>query len=145
MAATATVAKPATPKAIRSTPVATVADVAVAEVPSIKFVRPQITTVLKPANDALAFPVCRSEKERGSLIEELTQFRFDLVRKEIDSGYSASELHRANNMAWDFMQVDGMTFQDAIKKAAEIVTNTQMAACEAAYVDVMALFERISK
>jgi len=53
-------------------------------------------------------------------------------------------LTRINNMAWEFMQVDGMAFDDAITLAAEIVVHGKVAACEAAYADVRALWQRIS-
>jgi hypothetical protein len=77
--------------------------------------------------------------------EALKQFRFDLVRQEIEDGHPADELHRVNNMAWEFMQVDGMAFDEAIKLAGEIVAHAQIAACEAAYIDVMALFKKVSQ
>lgn len=76
-------------------------------------------------------------------LETLKQFRFDLVQQEIEDGHPADELHRVNNMAWEFMQADGMSFADAMKLASEITISTQVAACEAAYVDVMALFRRL--
>ena len=44
-------------------------------------------------------------------------------------------------MAWEFMQVDGVAFDEAITKAAQIVAKCEAAACEAAYVDVMKLFK----
>ena len=75
--------------------------------------------------------------------ELLKQFRFDLIQQEIANGHPAEELHRVNNMAWEFMQADGMAFEAAIQLAGEIVAHGQTAACEAAYADVMALFERI--
>jgi hypothetical protein len=78
-------------------------------------------------------------------LEALKQFRFDLVRQEIEDGHPADELHRVNNMAWEFMQVDGMAFDEAIKLAGEIVAHAQIAACEAAYIDVMALFKKVSQ
>jgi hypothetical protein len=76
-------------------------------------------------------------------LEELKQFRFDLVQQEIEDGHQADELHRVCNMTWEFMQADGMSFTDAMKLASEITISTQVAACEAAYVDVMALFKRL--
>jgi hypothetical protein len=79
-----------------------------------------------------------------SIAESLAQFRFDLVQADIDAGYPVAELHRVNNMAWEFMQVDGMAFKDAITLAAEIVVSGQVAACEAAYCDVMALFQKVT-
>jgi hypothetical protein len=42
------------------------------------------------------------------------------------------------------MQADGMAFEDAITLAAQIVIGGQKAACEAAYIDVMALFKRLT-
>jgi hypothetical protein len=70
-------------------------------------------------------------------------FRLDLVRAEIEAGYPASELHRVNNMAYEFMQADDMGFNDAIKLAAEIIVCGQITACEAAYADVVKLFKKI--
>jgi len=76
-------------------------------------------------------------------LETLKQFRFDLVQIEIEDGYPADELHRVNNMAWELMQTNGMSFDEAIKKAGKIVANCQITACETAYLDVMALFKRM--
>ena len=75
----------------------------------------------------------------------LTQFQFDRVQAEIDAGYPADELHRVNNLAWHFMQTDGIGFDDAIQKAAIIVVSGQAAACEVAYIDVMDLFKRLTQ
>ena len=74
------------------------------------------------------------------LWEALTLFCFDNVQAGIDADYSASDLRRVNNMAWEFMQADGMGFDEAISVAANIVAGTQIAVCEAGYVDVMTLF-----
>lgn len=84
------------------------------------------------------------ERNAKSAKESLALFRFDLVQSDIDAGHDAAELHRTNNMAWQFMQGDGMGFDEAIKLAAGIVADEKIAACEAAYVDVMALFKRIN-
>lgn len=115
--ATATVATPATHRGANRLTVATVAGVAVA----------------KPTNAKPAFDP-----------EVLAQFRFDLVQAEIDAGQPVDELHRVNNMAWEFMQADGMAFEDAIRLAADIVADCQVAACEAAYTDVMAIFLKVT-
>jgi hypothetical protein len=125
--ATATVATPATHDRVKPSTVATiagVAGVAVAKLPKVK-----------NTNSPL--------KEKSSLADTLALFRFDLVQQEIEDGHPADELHRVNNMAWEFMQADGMTFDEAMKRASEITICTQVAACEAAYVDVMALFKRL--
>jgi hypothetical protein len=122
--ATATVATPATHSRAKPPTVATVAGVAVA----------------KPPNNKTAYlPV----KQKAPLADMLALFRFDLVEQEIEDGHPADELHRVNNMAWEFMQADGMAFDEAVKLAGEIVADCQIAACEAAYADVMALFKRM--
>ncbi len=72
-------------------------------------------------------------------------FCFDNVQADIDAGYSASILFRVNNMAWEYMQADGMGFDEAIRMAANIVAGTQIAVCEAGYVDVMTLFTTMRK
>lgn len=124
--ATATVATPATHEQAKSLTVATVAGVAVAKLPKVKNTHSPV-------------------KEKSSLADMLALFRFDLVQQEIEDGLPADELHRVNNMAWEFMQADGMNFNEAIKKAGQIVANCQITACETAYLDVMALFKRMSK
>ena len=122
--ATATVATPATHERVKPSTVASVAGVEVAKLLKVK-------NTDSPA------------KEKSSLADTLALFRFDLVQQEIEDGHPADELHRVCNMAWEFMQADGMNFADAMKLASEITISTQVAACEAAYVDVMALFKRL--
>jgi hypothetical protein len=78
-------------------------------------------------------------------LETLKQFHFDLIQQEITDGHPAEELHRVNNMAWEFIQVEGMAFDEAIKLAGEVVANGNIAACEAAYTDVMALFKKVNQ
>jgi len=75
--------------------------------------------------------------------ENLCQFQFDLIEKEIAAGYSAEKLSRVNNMAWQFMRVDGMAFNEAITLSASIVAGSQLSEREAAYIDVMALFNKL--
>ena len=77
--------------------------------------------------------------------EVLRQFRFDPVEADIAAGHPADYLNRMNNMAWEFMKADGMTFADAIRAATEIVAACEVAACEAAYEDVQALWKRIMR
>lgn len=79
----------------------------------------------------------------NTVMQSLAHFNFDLMQADIDAGYPADELHRINNMAWEFMQVDRMAFDEAIKLAAEIVVFGQVTACEAAYENVQALFNRM--
>ena len=97
-------------------------------------------TVATVAGVAVAKP---KKAETNSMREALALFEFDSIPAEIDAGYPEQELHRVNNMAWEFMQTDQMTFNDAIRLAAEIVVKGKWNACEAAYVDVMALFNRL--
>jgi hypothetical protein len=74
----------------------------------------------------------------------LDQFKFEEVKADIANGHPATDIHRVNNMAWQFMHEDGLSFQDAIIKAAEIVVNCEAAKCEKSYEDVMKLWERIT-
>ncbi len=74
----------------------------------------------------------------------LEQFRFDLIPDAITTGYSIQELERVNNMAWEFMKVDGLPFNEAIRIAAKIVASCDVSACEAAYEDVQTLWNRLS-
>lgn len=85
------------------------------------------------------------ENKAESIKASLRLFRFDLVQSEIDAGHDADELCCINNMAWDFMQTRHMQFGDAIKMAAEIVVDGQIAVYDAICADVMALFKRLNE
>lgn len=80
-------------------------------------------------------------------VEVLEQFQFDLtdedIAADIAAGYPATDIVRVNNMAWEFMQHDRMTFSDAIREAARRVTSYSIMECESAYEDVQALWKRI--
>lgn len=82
-------------------------------------------------------------EETNSLLNKLRPFRFDLVAQEIDAGFDQSELAGVNNMAWEFMKIDGLSFDVAIRLAADIVAHCGVTASEAAYEDVQALWEKI--
>jgi len=137
--ATATPATPATHGTSYRPTVATVAGVAVAKPTNAK-----ITSTQAPANDGagLRQTSTTTQSHRQLNSDTLALFRFDLVQRDIEDGYPAEELTRVNNMAWEFMRVDGMGFDEAIRAAAEIVAHTQIAACEAAYADVMVMFSK---
>jgi hypothetical protein len=115
---------------------ATVAGVAVAKFSNFKNAAFQV-----PAEGLCELSI----KPILSIAEQLALFRFDLVQKDIDSGHPSDEIHRTNNMAWEFMQADGMRFSDAMKIAIEIVISLQVADCEAAYIDPMELINRVTK
>jgi len=85
------------------------------------------------------------QENNQEITKLLDQFQFDLIPDEIESGCSANDVNRLNNMAWEFMQVDGLSFTEAIRLAAEIVIDGRVAACESAYVDVRDLFMRLSE
>lgn len=74
-------------------------------------------------------------------LEVLRQFRFDLIEGKENA---LQEIDRVNNMAWEFMKVDGLLFNEAIKLAAEIVVSCDVSASEAAYEDVQALWKRLT-
>jgi len=104
---------------------------------------PKIATIAeialaKPKNKQTAFTSAVASK---AAYENLEQFRFDLIE---GSAASVQEVERVNNMAWEFMRVDEMTFADAISLAAEIVVSCEVSACEAAYENVQALWHRLS-
>lgn len=79
------------------------------------------------------------------ILEKLRLFRFDLVAQDIEDGYPAVRLERVNNMAWEFMQADGMEFSAALHLAAQIVAECDVAASEAAYEDVRALWRTLTR
>lgn len=89
-------------------------------------------------------PVGAAKSEQtNSLLNKLGLFRFDLIAQEIDAGFDQSELAGVNNMAWEFMKIDGLSFEEAIRMAAEIIAYCGVTVCEAAYEDVQALWEKI--
>lgn len=71
--------------------------------------------------------------------------RFLLKQFDFDACENRPELNRINNMTWEFMQVDGLYFHEALTLAAEIVVHCEVAACEAGYVDARMLWERINR
>jgi hypothetical protein len=89
--------------------------------------------------------VAKPEATKDRILEKLKLFRFDLVAHDIEGGYPAANLERVNNMAWEFMQADGMAFSDALHLAAQVVVECDVAASEAAYEDVRALWRRLTR
>ncbi len=77
-------------------------------------------------------------KPSQSALHQLEFFRFDEFSDTL-------ETERINNMAWEFMQADGMNYADAIRVASEIAAHCRVAACEAAYENVRALWERLQQ
>lgn len=86
----------------------------------------------------------KHEQAAKSFIDRLSLFCFDLPEQEIDAGTNLAELDRINNMAWEFMEVDGLEFSESIKTAQEIVKACQVAACEAAYQSVRELHKKLT-
>ena len=80
-----------------------------------------------------------------SMLSVLKKFQFDQFLIDIKNGHPADDGCRVNNIAWQFMQSEGMDFDEAIKKAAVLVASGKVAACEAAYIDVMDLFKRLTQ
>ncbi|GAC1325842.1 MAG: hypothetical protein NVS2B7_17190 [Herpetosiphon sp.] len=89
--------------------------------------------------------LARPNAAEVGILEKLRLFRFDLVAQDIEGGYPAVRLDRVNNMAWEFMQADGMAFSDALHLAAQVVAECDVAASEQAYEDVRALWRRLTR
>ncbi len=100
---------------------------------------------LRGAPDAVQAAANRLRPHKPLIVEylRLRQFQLDQVKEDIADGYPADELTRVNNMAWEFMEADGMPFDQAIKAAAEIVATCAAVECEKAYVNVLQLWERL--
>jgi hypothetical protein len=96
----------------------------------------------KVAHQLGAFESCgvAVSRNRNRATAQLDRFLLD----ECSADPEASVLARLNNMAFEFMTVDGMEFDEAIRVAAEIVAYCAVAACEASYEDVQALWKRIA-
>lgn len=82
--------------------------------------------------------------EHLKLCAALEQFRFDLVEADIASGAPAAELDRVNNLCWEFMDADGMPFDQALAVAVSIVVTCEPAPCEAGYTDVRQLWRELT-
>jgi hypothetical protein len=132
--ATAIPATPATHGHAIRTPVASVATVAVAKIG--KF-RVQMPTVAKVAGVAVAKP----EYQKSAInMECLAQFQIDDCLNDPE----LQLIDRINDMAWAFMEADGMGFDAAIALAAEITVHGTVAHCESSYVSVRELWQRMT-
>lgn len=92
----------------------------------------------------------RLEKSAIERFEKVRRYKTRSIRSllkkfHFDVEIPHPELNRVNNMAWEFMQVDDMRFQEAMTLAAQIVAHCEIAACEASYVNVKMLWERINQ
>ncbi len=82
--------------------------------------------------------------EHLKLRAALEQFQFDLVEAEIAAGAPAAEIYRTNNLAWRFMEQEGMPFGQAIAVAASIVVACEPAPGESEYTDVRSLWHELT-
>ena len=110
------------------------------EKPCIYAVVPTVPNV--PEKKHISEIDCEAFEERS---DTLAQFQFDRIEAEIGAGHPAVELLRVNNMAWEFMQVDGLDFNTAIRMAAEICVACPPAPGEVAYADVRSLWQKIQQ
>ena len=97
--------------------------------------------IAKIAPVAIAEPNATGDR----ILEKLSLFRFDLLARDIEDRYPAASLDRINNMAWEFMRVDGMEFHAAVHLAGQIVNECDVVASEAAYEDVRTLWRRLTR
>jgi hypothetical protein len=112
---------------------------------------PKIPSGCFVSTDPAPFPNSRLRKsakdQTKPTIEVLDQFQFNLteedIRADIASAYPTTDIVRVNNMAWEFMKADGISFTEAVRVAAEVVANCDVSTCEAAYEDVQALWQRL--
>jgi hypothetical protein len=113
---------------------------------SVKLEKGNIKLIGQPAAVKNAAEIARPYKaELIAYLSGLDQFKFDEAKADITNGHPAPDIHRVNNMAWEFMHQDGLNFEDAITKAAEIVTKCDVAECEKSYEDAMELFRKLKQ
>lgn len=91
-----------------------------------------------------ALPIIRENKAAIIRYMQYEAFRQQLEPFRLDDTPDTPETERINNMAWEFMQEDGMPYAEAIRQAAEIAAKCYAAPCEAAYESVMELWKRIT-
>lgn len=77
------------------------------------------------------------------LHDVLEQFKFDLVEADIAGGASDAELARLNNLTFELIQADGLTFDEAMQIASSIVVTCEPLSCEAGYTDVRSLWREL--
>ncbi|MCM1128424.1 MAG: hypothetical protein NC211_00735 [Alistipes senegalensis] len=85
-------------------------------------------------------------RERKEAIRQFLENErlYQLEPFRLDAAPDTPATEHINNMAWEFMQADGMSYQEAIRVAAEICGKCDVANCEAAYESVRALWRRIT-
>lgn len=86
---------------------------------------------------------------RGNKADVIRYLQYEALRQQLEPFQldvipDTPETERINNMAWEFMQADGMPYAEAIRQAAEIAAKCQVAAGEAAYETVRELWRRIT-
>lgn len=91
-----------------------------------------------------ALPIIRENKAAIIRYMQYEAFRQQLEPFRLDDTPDTPETERINNMAWEFMQAEGMSYAEAIRQAAEIAAKCQVAAGEAAYENVRELWKRIT-
>lgn len=121
--ATAT-ATPATPATHISTERQNVAGVAGVAVANIQLLNSAIDDFLK--------------------YKKFSQSEFDLIINDQEPIDSFEIITRVNNLAWNFMLVDGFKFSEAIKAASKIVIGCPIEKFESSYAEAMNLINRVS-
>lgn len=109
------------------------------EIPAILRFLPQKTVAVPSENRPIATIANRLASD-SDLHKMLSLFCLDDCAIDPEPGL----IDRLNRMAFEFMQHDGISFEAAIKTAADIVVKCGAAVCEASYLDVQALWKRIS-
>lgn len=95
---------------------------------------------LRGRPEAVSVAKVRLKPYKAEIIRHLlSQFQLDRCHDDPE----LELIDRINNMAFEFMQHDAMTFETAIKAAAEIVSQCAIATCEASYEDVRELWKRV--
>jgi hypothetical protein len=92
-----------------------------------------------------SIPIVKPAMVKERILKKLKLFRFGPMAHEIKDGYLVDDLERVNNMAWEFMQIDGMVSSAALHLVAQIVTKCDLVASEAAYEDIRALWDRLTR
>ena len=90
-------------------------------------------------------PVTPQKRIIPKMFDTLALFQFDLMAHDLAAGHSAEQLRRVNNITWRLMTAKGFTFDEAIIAAAEWVIDNEQRQDEAAFVDVLALYNRIKQ
>ena len=103
---------------------------------------PEIGSDFKEVPTVPAVPMQEPERVRLSLGQLVQEYLHESAFVDLGDALALAQHQRTFCMAAEFVQVDGLTARDALQLACELVRTCPVAACEAGYEDVIAVWQR---